>query len=233
MVARPARLSIAACAALALIAILAGCGGDGPGTPVALAPGASVVGGPGVSDAQPPWPAEYAKLPQRLRILGIPRPGTEKFHVHQQLRIYDDGLLVPVPKEIGLQLKQDVASAVHTHDGSGVVHIEADNPITVTLGDLFGVWGVAFGPDHIGGLRAEGDRKLHVFVNGREIEDPATHVLAKDDNIVVAFGSLDGVPTRPDTTALDKADDGEALCSAKSKDGKPPKSCLVTPEGTN
>jgi len=116
------------------------------------------------------------------------------------------GLLVEVPGNIGIDGSQHVESALHTHvDSPGVIHMEADKPFSATLGEFFDVWGLALGPDRIGGLKATKDRPLHVFVNGKPVSDPAAHVLKKNDNIVIAYGTLDGVPRIPDTTALDNA----------------------------
>ena len=191
-------------AALAAL-VLAGCGTTGA-TGITNGSSGTVVAGPGVQTGAPPWKPEYAHIQRRMRVLNLPRPGSEKFHIHELLHIYDDGLLVSVPGNIGIDERQHVESALHTHFNSpGVIHMEADKPFAATLGEFFDVWGVALGPDHVGGLKATSDKPLHVFVNGRPITDPAAHVLRKNDNIVIAYGSLAGVPRIPDTTALDDA----------------------------
>ncbi|MDQ1247405.1 MAG: hypothetical protein QG597_1775, partial [Actinomycetota bacterium] len=129
---------------LAVVGLTA-CGESGPTKTV---PGV-VVDGPGMLMTAPPWPAQYAGIKQRVAPLHLPAPGKETFHIHQLLHIYDDGLLVPVAKDIGVDDSQDVELALHTHDASGVIHMEADKPFRATLGDLFTVWGLGFGPDHI------------------------------------------------------------------------------------
>ena len=128
--------------------------------------GASAAG-PGAQTTPPPWPAEYAQIKQRLAPFRLPAPGSEKFHVHQLLHIYSVGILVPVAANIGVDESQKVETALHTHDQSGVIHMEADKPFRATLGDLFTVWGVAFGPDHIGALKASKD---HPFAGVRQRE---------------------------------------------------------------
>lgn len=216
--------AIAAATALTAAA-LAACGGS-QGDP---APPGVVVSGPGVQATKPPWKAEYAHVKQRLALLQLPSPGTEKFHVHQLLHVYVDGLLVPVPANIGVDRRQGVASALHTHDSTGVIHMEADKPFRATLGDLFTVWGLRLGPASLGGLEASGDRPLQVFANGRRLADPAAHVLRKNDNIVVAYGSMDGVPRVPDATAL-KAANGSGrtpVACSTGKNGKKPTRCFA------
>lgn len=207
---------------------LAACGGGSGSTTV---DGEQVVTGRQISATPPPWPANYTQLARRARLLGIPDPGSEKFHIHEQLRIYNEGLLIPVAGLIGLDVKKKVLVGLHTHvaEGAfgspGVVHMEADKPFSATLGDFFAIWGVKFGGGWLGSLHASGDTKLRTFVNGREITNPAAHVLKKNDNIVVAYGSTNDFPRRPDTTPLKNANSGKGGC-ALGTSKHPAKSCV-------
>jgi hypothetical protein len=216
---------LSAAAALAAMVGVVACGGS-ESTP--RAPGTSVAG-PGILTTAPPWPAQYRDIKRRLGPLALPKVGDEKFHTHQLLHIYDNGILVPVAADIGVDARQGVETALHTHDQSGVVHMEAERPFTATLGDLFTVWGVALGPDHVGGLKATDESPFRVFVNGRRVTDPAAHRLAKDDNIVIAAGSIEGVPLVPDTTALRAANGkgGTPVPCSVNEGGKKPKSCFA------
>lgn len=217
--------SLAAVAAASIV--LGACGSSNTTT---AANGEQVITGAQISATMPPWPPNYTELARRARLRGVPRPGSEKFHWHEQLRIYRDGLLIDVPSLIGLDLEHKVAVGVHTHeDTPGVIHMEGDKPFKATLGDFFAVWGVKFGGGWLGGLHADGDDELRTFVNGREISDPAAHVLRRNDNIVVAFGSTDDFPRRPDATELQKANGqkGGSSCSLKKSTGKRPKSCVM------
>lgn len=221
----PSRIIPVALALLAAVT-LAACGSssDAQTTPAGV-----VVSGPGVQTTKPPWKAEYSQIQRRLRVLGLPAPGTEKFHVHQLMHIYNDGILVPVAANIGIDESQHVETALHTHDQTGVMHMESDKPFTATLGNFFDVWGVALGPDRVGGLVATKDKPLRVFVNGKQISDPAAHVLKKNDNIVIAYGSLEGVPLVPDTTALKAANGkgGTPVACSVDKNGKPQTRCFA------
>lgn len=214
-------------AAAMLIAVTLGASacGDQPQTP---APEGTSVGGPGMLTSDPPWRAQYAGIKRRLAKLALPATGNEQFHTHQLLHIYNDGLLVPVAANIGVDERQGVESALHTHDSSGVVHMEASRPFRATLGDLFTLWGVSFGPDRIGSLKASADKPLRVFVNGRQVADPAAHVLAKNDNVVIAYGSMDGVPRVADTTPLRAANGkgGAPVACSVAKPGKKATSCF-------
>ncbi len=59
-------------------------------------------------------------------------------HIHPILKIVVDGAQEAVPANIGLV---SCERALHTHDESGTLHIEAQDKRGYTLGDFFGVWG--------------------------------------------------------------------------------------------
>ena len=118
---------------------------------------------------------------------------------------------------IGIDARDKVEAGLHTHDATGVIHLEADKPFRATLGDFFRLWGVRLSQTAIGGL--EGD--VHAYLDGRRLGDPAAHVLGKDDNIVLALGDPGSFPLRPDPRALLVAN-GEAKgqSSCKTKGGE-------------
>ena len=194
--------------------------------------GEQVITGPQISSALPPWKPNYVQLARRARLLGIPDSGSEKFHIHEQLRIYREGILEPIAELIGVDVKHKVLVGLHTHvaegqyGAPGVIHMEADRPFTAALGDFFAIWGVKFGGGWLGGLHASGDTKLRTFVNGREIKDPAAHVLKKDDNIVIAYGKTNDFDRLPDTTPLKNANSGKGGCSIGTSK-HPAKSCRL------
>jgi hypothetical protein len=142
-----------------------------------------------------PWPPEYLSLPQRLAALHLPGPSDTAFHIHALLRVYVDGRAVPVPAQIGIDPQGRFLAPLHTHDATGIVHIESDRPYPFTLGQLFTIWGVRFTASRIGGYADHGARRLRVFVDGRPIADPAHHVLRAHDRIIVGFGRRGSFPT--------------------------------------
>jgi hypothetical protein len=211
---------------LALLAILAmsGCGSG------VRAPAGLVVSGPGLQSSQPPWAPEYKHLAERLRALGLPPGGSEKVHHHALLHIYVDGLLAPVAANVGLDPAKHLESSLHTHDRTGVIHMESAYPYRFTLGDFFSVWGVKLGPAQVGGLRGYGGDRLHFFLNGRPLADPAAHVLHDNDNIAIGYGPLNSFPHKPGTIALKEVEGkgGAALSCSKATKGKKARSCFTT-----
>lgn len=77
-------------------------------------------------------------------------------HYHPLLVVHVNGAQKEVPAEIGLISAETNPSyacssgghAIHTHDGSGIIHLEL--PVvpatTPTLGDFFTIWGQPLGP---------------------------------------------------------------------------------------
>ena len=113
------RRALLAAMAVAAVAVLAGCGQSGPPEKGLL------VTGTNVRATQPPWAPQYAGLHQRIKTLGLPTGDSEKFHIHAQVSIYNQGLLVPIPANVGIDERHHIETTIHTHDGSGIIHMEA------------------------------------------------------------------------------------------------------------
>jgi hypothetical protein len=163
------------------VVIVAGSGGSGKGR--------------GLQDGPPPWQPEYSGLRERIQSLGIPAPGRETYHIHARLHVYANGQPVTVPANIGIDQASGTASALHTHDTQGIIHIEADQPFTVKLSDFFEIWGVKFADDQLGSFKNAGDQTLQVFVNGTKVDKPSTYVLKAHDTVIVGYGKADSFPT--------------------------------------
>lgn len=151
---------------------------------------------PGELRGPAPWPANVDELRARLAALGLPalpQEGTA-LHVHSHLDVYVDGSRVIVPAGIGIGPAGRFVSPLHTHDATGVIHVESPTVETFTLGEFFGVWGVRFGNGCLGGYCTGGGRGLRVFADGRPVADPAALPLAQHEEIVVAYGTRNQLP---------------------------------------
>jgi hypothetical protein len=211
-------------ALLALLALTAAGCGSSADTPPGLA-----ISGPGLQTSKPPWPPEYQHLAQRLKQIGIPPGGKETFHIHAMLHIYVNGLLSPLPADIGLDPAKGVESSMHTHDSTGVIHMEAPHPFSYTLGDFFSVWGVKLGPAQVGGLTGYGGDHLHFYLNGKPLSNPAALVLHKRDSVVIGYGADSSFAHAPSTFLLTEVEKGEGgLGCGAAKAGHKTKSCLAT-----
>jgi hypothetical protein len=192
------RRRAAAAAALAVV-VLVGIGGLAVwvgGRPGRAATGTGAL--PGLQTGPAPWSADPAGLAERLQAIGLPPlnpvEGTA-VHIHQHLDLYVDGRQVPVPAGIGIDPAVGFAP-LHTHDATGVIHVESPTVRTYTLGQFFAVWGVRFTPSCLGGYCAGGGRRLRVYVDGAPYRgDPTTLPLAAHQELVVAFGTAAQLPS--------------------------------------
>ena len=158
---------------------------------------------PGLQTGPAPWPAEINQLRQRLQDINLPALSTEGevLHIHQHLDISIDGKPVQVPADIGINETQGFISSIHTHDLTGIIHVESPTIQVFTLGQFFDTWGVRFTAYCIGGYCNTPDKSLKVYVNGKlSSADPRDIVLEDHEEIFVFFGSADEVPVQIPST---------------------------------
>ncbi len=153
---------------------------------------------PDVLTGPAPWPNNTADLLARLSAIGLPALSTEGtvLHIHQHLDLYVDGTKQVVPAQIGiLTSPQVVFSPLHTHNTSGIIHVESQTVRSFTLGEFFDVWGVRFTPTCVGGYCNQGDKTLRVYVDGQIVTgDPTLLELFAHEEIVVTYGTEAELP---------------------------------------
>jgi hypothetical protein len=185
-------LGALAAAVAIVVAVVIGAGGGSPSAPIL--PPAHLTG---ELDGPAPWPRNVAGLRARLQELDLPALAQEgtALHIHQHLDLYVDGRRVTVPANIGIEESQGFISPLHTHDESGVIHVESPDVRTFTLGQFLAVWGVRLTPSCLGGYCATGAKKLWVFVDGQRLSgDPRVLPLAEHQEILVAYGTQTQLP---------------------------------------
>ena len=144
----------------------------------------------GVQTGPAPWNAGVDHLPDRLSPLGLQQLGAEGevVHIHQHLDIFVNGKKETVPAQIGIYDNQFLTE-LHTHDTSGVMHVESPKKRTFSLGEFFGVWGVRLTNDCIGGYcRPQTPWKL--YINGAPYSgDPSKVTLIKHQEFAFVIGT--------------------------------------------
>jgi hypothetical protein len=152
------------------------------------APAASAVGRTG----NPPWAAP-TDASAAVAAAGLPMLGQEgtALHIHAHLDVIVNGAPAQVPAQVGIDEAQQKISPLHTHDTTGVIHIESPSATaTFTLGEFFTEWQVSMSADHIGGLTNDATHHLKAYVNGKlQQGDPALIVLSAHDEIALVYGS--------------------------------------------
>jgi hypothetical protein len=66
------------------------------------------------------------------------------FHIHVHLTMYINGQAVPLPAQIGIAKDQSCLYWLHTHDTTGVIHMEAPVNRSFILGNFLDEWSTQF-----------------------------------------------------------------------------------------
>jgi len=173
---------------------LAGCGSSSKSSTTSSGGGKAALGPtfddigtlPGAQNAAPPWSTGLPKLRARLKAIGLQPLGQEgqALHIHQHLDIYVGGRHVTIPANVGIG--PDFIAALHTHDTTGILHVESPTVADFTLGQFFAVWGVPLSAKTIGGVKGP----VKAWVNGKPLNsDPTRIILASHQEIVLASGA--------------------------------------------
>lgn len=110
-----------------------------------------------------------------------------EFHIHATLVLVINGEQVPVPQSIGVRTNECIFW-LHTHDASGLMHIEAPSKRDLTLGQFFAVWGQPLSTTQLLDQTVDGTHEIVATVNGEPAEgDPANIVMNDQDTIVVQY----------------------------------------------
>jgi hypothetical protein len=149
---------------------------------------------PGLMIGPAPWgPNDGSSLRPRLKAIGLHALSREglRLHIHQHLDIVVNGrVLGGLPLGIGIDVHGRFISEIHTHDSSGIIHVESPTVRTFTLGEFFDVWGLRFSSRCLGGYCATKTKHIWVWVNGKRVRtDPRRIVLRSHQEIVVAYGT--------------------------------------------
>ncbi|MFL5781595.1 MAG: hypothetical protein ACJ760_09810 [Thermoleophilaceae bacterium] len=142
-----------------------------------------------------PWNSGSQGLEKRVAALGLPDPSDTVFHVHANLKVYTDGKPQKVPANIGINQDSQFITSLHTHDDTGVIHMESVQPFPFKLGQFFQVWNVPFSKLQLGSYHPGKGLVLQTWVNGKQIQgNPQDYVMKAHDRIVVGFGKPGSFP---------------------------------------
>lgn len=152
--------------------------------------------------ALPPWPAPADPAPG-MAAAGLPVSDMSAMaqHFHAHLDVLVDGRPVPVPADLGVDQTSGQMSALHTHDATGLLHVESSDPAgRYTLGQLFNEWNLALDATRIGGLHTGSGTTLRAFVDGAAVPgNPAAIELRDHQQIALVYGPATSPVTPPAT----------------------------------
>jgi hypothetical protein len=164
----------------------------------------AVVVGAGIyfaaQDSKPVTSNDFASVPRDTQLLnnmnkagleGLAEEGTV-LHIHQHIDLVVDGQKVEIPAEIGIG--STFISPLHTHDVSGILHVESPEQKDFKLSQFFDEWGVDFNDQCIATHCTNDSDKLQVYVNGNQIQNARDYVLKAHDEIYIWYGPKDQNP---------------------------------------
>lgn len=141
-----------------------------------------------------PWEPATEGLEDRTNALQLPPPSDTIYHVHAQLRVYVNGKQFKVPANVGIDQGKQYLASLHTHDDTGIIHMEAVEPYPFTLGQFFTIWGVKFTENQLGSYRGGNGLVLETYVNGEKVPNGPRYQIKPHDAIVVGFGKPGSFP---------------------------------------
>ena len=131
---------------------------------------------------------------QGEEIGGVGCIGTIERHFHAHVSLFFEGEQIAVPAGIGITapfvrdgyvVGGDRYYWLHTHDATGVVHVEPPDAGDYTVGQLFDVWGQPLSGSNVAGYEGE----LSVFVDGVRYDgDPREIAFASRKHISLQVG---------------------------------------------
>jgi len=95
-------------------------------------------------------------------------------HQHATLQIVVDGKIETVPADIGIS--DSCHFALHTHDATGTLHVEAQDVYPYTLADFFRVWQQP--------LERQGYART-IFIDAQEYKGSAEKIVFKDKQQII------------------------------------------------
>ncbi|MFL5627943.1 MAG: hypothetical protein ACJ788_20370 [Ktedonobacteraceae bacterium] len=117
-------------------------------------------------------------------------------HYHAHLNIYVNGKVVSVPQGVGIASDNSCLYWLHTHDNTGIIHIESPADHTFTLGNFLDEWSSQFSQL---GYPSELDLSgWKVYVNGQPYTGDLHRITLKSHELItLAYNSP---KIQPDTS---------------------------------
>jgi hypothetical protein len=182
---------------VAVVVVLIVSSGGGGGSSTASSGADNGAGDIGLSVGPAPWKPEYSFLAQRLAAYNFPQQTDVGYHVHAELKVYINGKQTTVPANLGIDPQGRFISPIHTHDTSGVVHMESTKFYPFTLGEFINIWGVKFTDNQLGQYKAgDGGNVLQLWVNGKQVADPVNYKMKAHDIMILGYGKPDSFPKK-------------------------------------
>lgn len=107
------------------------------------------------------------------------------FHIHPHLEIIINGEKQTIPANIGID--SICMRPVHTHDSTGMIHIEWKRKRDFTLEEFFRVWGKTFNQSQILDFKVDENHEIIMSVNGERSEEYEELIMRDRDKISIIY----------------------------------------------
>lgn len=128
------------------------------------------------------------------------------YHIHAHISIYINGVNTPLVANTGIAPLGVTSNAnvtcyywLHTHDASGVIHIESPTTKLYTLSQFFDIWQQKFSSSSSSfPTELSSPAGWVIYVNGKQVNTDFNHLqLHAHDLVTIAYNSPN---VKPDTT---------------------------------
>jgi hypothetical protein len=131
------------------------------------------------------------KTPEVQAISGVECHSMEttNYHVHAHLDVFVDGQKHEVPSQVGILSSPHCFYWLHTHDTTGVIHVEAPQQKEFLLGQFMDIWSQTHSSsksffDSVAG------KPIKAYLNGTEVQGDYRNIELKSrQQIVLAYGN--------------------------------------------
>ncbi len=114
------------------------------------------------------------------------------YHIHVLLAVYIDGTQRQVSGQIGIPADGSCIYWMHTHDVSGIVHIEAPGSVAVSIVNFLDIWAQQF--SFLGFPQELYQPGWYAFVNGQAVDNIASLPLQDQYVIALVYNSPNAAP---------------------------------------
>jgi len=110
-------------------------------------------------------------------------------HDHAVLKIFINGEQELIPANIGIMTEicnqqGEEMHAVHTHDSSGRLHIESNEPIDIPIGVFFDIWGHHFDETGIFEYRVNSTHEMIMTVGDTVVDSYDDYLLVNTSDVI-------------------------------------------------
>lgn len=156
-------------------------------------------------------------------------------HIHVHLSISIDGKRVPIPANVGIAFDGSCLYRLHTHDASGVIHLEGPGSTTFTLKHFLDIWKGQFAPLGYPG-ELDSSSGWQVYVDGKPFCGDFRTIPLHDHTLITLAFNSPGVS--PDTSypwnGLSQENPRTAVsCAAPAKSSLPTICLRATPHSAS